>query len=115
MIPAIIIMDAVEAVQTFDNVLITCQRPENELDKFLKAVYNLLADRSEAPIVFQEYLDKLRFTDLNGEFIGQALEKLFEASYHQLIDSKIYRENGKLPYVYESRMGYRTILLTYTD
>jgi hypothetical protein len=115
MIPAVIVMDAVEELQAFDGILITCQRPEKELDKFLREIYNLLADRSEAPIVFQEYLDRLRYNDLNGEIIGARLEKLFEASYHQLIDSKIYRDNGKLPYVYESRMGYRTILPTYAE
>lgn len=115
MIPGVIVMDAVEEVQAFDGILITCQRQETELDKFLRDIYNLLHDRSEAPIVLQEYLDKLRYGDLNGEIIAPRLEKLFEASYHQLLDSKIYRDNGKLPYVYDSRMGYRTIILTYTE
>lgn len=115
MTPRVIVMDAVEEVQSFDGVLITCQRPEKQLDIFLDRIYVMLADRSEAPILMQEYLDKLRYGDLNGEFIAPHFEKLFEASYHQLLDSKIYRDSGKLPYVYGSRMGYRTIILTYSE
>jgi hypothetical protein len=114
-IPSVIILDAVDEVSLFDSALMTCGRDERVLDKFLTRVYAALADRSEAPFVMDEYLERFRFEDFNGEFLAPRLDKLFKACFHQLLDKQIYRDNGRFPYVYDSRMGYRTIVLTYTD
>jgi hypothetical protein len=61
----------------------------------------------------EEYLERVQ--QRYGEGLVAQVCKLYDASYHQLLDKLIYPRNGPLPYLYESRMGCRTILLAYSS
>jgi hypothetical protein len=114
MAPENIIMAAVEEVKSLDCTLIGIAYPEVYLDKVLEAIYERIRNRSEAMIQLDEYLDELRAKEYHFEnFLVPKIQKLYEALYHQLLDKRIYRKDGSLPYVYAGRESTRLVILAY--
>ncbi len=113
-VPFIIVVDAVEELGTLDSYLASFGYAESFTDKILSAIYERLYLRSEAMVELEDYLDRVLHEEYQyGEVLVPCIRKLYEACYHQLLDKQIYRADGKFPYVYESRMGNRTILFAY--
>jgi hypothetical protein len=116
MIPENIILHAVEELKYLDCTLIGIDYPELYLDKVLRAIYARLKDRSEAMVFLEDYLDVVRQSEPTFEdFLVPKIRKLYEALYHQLLDRKIYRSDGSLPYIYGGRESTRVVILSYCE
>jgi hypothetical protein len=116
MTPENIIMAAVDEVKYLDCTLASIEYPELYLDKVLRAIYTRLKDRSEAMVFLDDYLDKIRMEEHHFEaFLVPRIQKLYEALYHQLLDRRVYRNDGSLPYSYGGRESTRIVILSYEE
>lgn len=119
MTPEYLVLDAVDEVSILDTWLGHHNYPEHHVDRVLTAIYRRLRNRSEALCLVDDYLDYLHTREYAAhemEQIGPAIRNLFKASYHQLLDIRIYHPNGRMYYDYGGRphRKNKTLILSYS-
>lgn len=111
--PTIIILDAPEELGILDAYLGSLGYKEAYTDKVLRDMYASFHRRAEALSLFEQYIEQFRREELQfGEVLEPSIRKLHAAALEQLLDKRIYRSDGVLPYRYERRMDNRTIILS---
>jgi hypothetical protein len=118
MIPEYLVMDAVDEVSILDTWLGHWNYPEHHVDRILGAIYQRLKNRSEAMCLLDEYLEYLsqrQYAPHEMDMIGPSVTNLFKASYHQLLDIRVYHPNGRMYYDFGGRQHRnKTLILAYS-
>jgi hypothetical protein len=100
-LPNYLVLEAPEQIRLLDATLHRRGYHDYFLEKLLKNTVNALKNRSDAPLVLEEYIEKVKYEEyVLGEIIALHLDKIGTQVYHALLDWGLYPPSGKLPYSY---------------